>query len=987
MSVDKNKIQNFVEFAKTLDGYEKGEGQIFLDRLFKAFGHEGAIEAGAKFEDRVKIDESTKFSDLLWAGKVLIEMKSRGENLENHWRQAKIYWDESYDKRTKYVIVCNFDEFWVFDWNLQKEPLDKINLIELDSKWLSLAFLFPNEDIKPKFQNNLVELTQGAADKLVSFYNSLIARKLTTPEIAQRYTLQCLIALFAEDTELFPKPCFFEELINECIGNHQSSYDLFQMLFTQMNSPDAASGGRFKGVNYFNGGLFKEIYPLELNEYELKILKNLSEDYDWSKVQPSIFGAIFEDSMGKEERHASGAHFTYESDIMRIVEPTIIKPFREKINSAKTLKELENIRQEMGDYKVLDPACGSGNFLYISFRELKHLEIELLQKMIKDFPSFIKKDSLVSVIKGGNFYGIDKNHFAIELAKVTMSMAKKLFADEFNLFKSQQIKQQIGFDLDVPLPFDNLDDNIVCDDALFCEWPNVDTIIGNPPFISKNDMIPELGIEYVDKVRNTYLEIPGHADFCVYWFKKAHEHLKTGQRAGLVGTNTISQNYSRIGGLDYIVANNGCIYEAISSMPWQGEANVYVAIVNWIKGQCTTIPKRLFRQEGNKPDSTWESWELDYIPSSLTHEIDVTQSKSLAANKAKGSCYQGQTHGHEGFLLSPKVASELIKKEPNLKDVIYPYLIAEDLIGRKDSLPQRYSLDFTNRNIYEAQNYKSAFEIIEKKVLPTRKQAAEKQQQQNDEVLKNNPRCKTNRHHINFYKTWWQFSYSRPEMLSEISRIDRYISCGQVTKRPIFEFISKKIRPNAALMVFPFDDDYSFGILSSIYHWEWFKAKCSTLKGDWRYTSNTVFDSFVWPQWGIPFVENQAEYFLLSQKKIKNIMIKISKLARELRKMRNEIKAENNLSLREIYRSLDLPGNNPLREIQCKLDDAVKEAYFFGCPKEFQSKNIREFLLELNEICFKAEHQGKLIQKPGLPDDFLQDKEFFSLDCVEPIEI
>jgi type II restriction/modification system DNA methylase subunit YeeA len=145
---------------------------------------------------------------------------------------------------------------------------------------------------------------------------------------------------------------------------------------------------------------------------------------------------------------------------------------------------------------------------------------------------------------------------------------------------------------------DNLDENIICSDALFMDWPAVDAIVGNPPFQSKNKMQKELGPAYLQTLRDTYPEISGRADYCVYWFRKTHGSLKTGQRAGLVGANTIRQNYAREGGLDYIVKNKGTIIEAVSSQPWSGEASVHVSIVNWLKGEDDG-PKTLFELTGN----------------------------------------------------------------------------------------------------------------------------------------------------------------------------------------------------------------------------------------------------------------------------------------------------------------------------------------------------------------------------------------------------
>jgi len=236
--------------------------------------------------------------------------------------------------------------------------------------------------------------------------------------------------------------------------------------------------------------------------------------------------------------------------------------------------------------------------------------------------------------------------------------------------------------------------NIRCDDALFCQWPKVSAIIGNPPYQTKAKMPKELGQEYVKSVRRQYPDVPGRADYCVYWFRKAHDSLAQGQRAGLVGTNTVRQNYSREGGLDYIVENGGTITEAVSTQVWNGEAVVHVSIVNWLKGD-ESGKKKLFHQKGDFRDSPWEMTELDIIPSSLSASLDVTQAERLTVNRESGACYQGQTHGHDGFLLSPEAAREMMT-DSRAKSVLHPYLIGDDLLGLPNRLPSRYAIDLNS---------------------------------------------------------------------------------------------------------------------------------------------------------------------------------------------------------------------------------------------------------------------------------------------------
>lgn len=950
-------INTFIDYARTLKGDEKGEAQVFCDRLFQAFGHQGYKEAGAELEYRVKAEnKTTKFADLLWRPRLLLEMKKRGEKLEKHYQQAFEYWLELVPQRPQYVVLCNFDEFLIYDFDLQlREPVDRVSLEELPDRFTAFNFLFP-ENKKPLFNNNKIDVTRNAANKVAQVFNHLVERGETV-ETAQRFILQCVVALFAEDIDLLPRGLFTEFLTN-CQTNRFSSYDLIGGLFRQMGSNrPAPQDSYYHNVPYFNGGIFSKIEPIRLTRREVELLLEAATE-PWSKVEPAIFGGLFESSMGKEERHALGAHYTSEADIQKVVLPTITRPWRERIEAANTLKDLLALRQELVNFKVLDPACGSGNFLYVAYREIKRLEAQLLTKIHQNFTRTANTIGTISLVKTSQFYGIDIKPFAVELAKVTLILAKKLALDEENNLLNV-VQMNLALDLDQALPLDNLDHNIRCDDALFCEWEPVNAIIGNPPYQSKNKMQQEYGTSYVRRVREKYPKVPGMADFCVYWFRRTHDELKLDGRAGLVGTNTIRQNYSREGGLDYIVGNSGTITEAISTQVWSGNAVVHVSIVNWIKGEQPG-KKKLFTQIGDDKNSPWEIAELDTINSALSAKIDVTQAKKLSINVNSEACYQGQTHGHEGFLLTLNEAATMIRQSKNNAEVIFPYLIGDDLLSEKPPLPKRYVIDLHPRDILTASKYTIPLNQIKELVLPTRQAAAKEEEKRNIEALKDNPKAKVNRHHQNFLAKWWLLSYPRAELIKKISNLSRYIACSRVTKRPVFDFVDFRIRPSDALQVFPLSDDYSFGILQSHIHWIWFTACCSTLKGDFRYTSNTVFNSF-------PFPQSPT----LTQLK------KVAASAVKLRQLRRQVMTENQWSLRELYRTLELPGDNLLRKVQAELDKAVEEAYGMK-PKDQPLK----FLLELNFEVANRESQGLSVVAPGLPPIVKNAQEFITEDCV-----
>ena len=950
----------FISYVATLKGDEKGEAQVFCDRLFRAFGHQGYKEAGATLEERVKLASGrTKFADLRWGNRVVLEMKKRGVRLGSPrvYNQAYEYWQRLVPNKPQYVVLCNFDEIWIYEFDQQlDEPMDRLKLTELPSRWTALNFLFPVAK-KPQFDNNRTEVSAAAARKLAEVFRVMVDRG-EARERAQRFMLQCIVAMFSEDTDLLPRG-LFTELVGEC-REGKSSYDLLGGLFRQMNTEKPARGGRFKSVQYFNGGLFSVIDPIDLTPIELELLAHAANE-KWSRIHPGIFGTLFQASMTVRERHMRGAHYTPEAAIFEhVVRPSLVLPWRTRIHEASTLKELRVLRDALTKLRILDPACGSGNFLYVAYRELKRLELEVLEKVHENFSAEARRMvGSATSIQTRQFYGLDSDPFAVELAKVTLMLGKKLALDESH-HVLDFAQAELGLDIDKPLPLENLDGNIRCDDALFCAWPAADLIIGNPPFQSKNKMQQELGAAYVQRIRKRYPEVPGRADYCVYWIRRAHDELDSGARAGLVGTNTIRQNYSREGGLDYVVKNGGTIVEAVSSMIWPGEAVVHVSIVNWIKGELEGQSK-LSWQEGDARSSPWKHVMLARIPSSLSAKLDVTSARVLAVNVDASACYQGQTHGHDGFLLSEEEARTMCMASLDNEEVIFPYLIGEELLAKPGAQPGRWVIDFHPRDQLEARRYDLPFRRIKKLVLPTREEAAEQEQERNSTLQTSHSDKRGNRHHENFLKRWWLLSYARGELILKLDELTRYIVCCQVTKRPIFEFVSPKIRPNAALIVFPFEDDYSFGILQSSMHWEWFKVRCSTMKGDMRYTSNTVFDTFPWPQ--------SADAKQVAA---------VAKAAVALRALRRNLSARHNLSLRALYASAEEPGEHPLKDAQAALDTAVRAAYGVGAKKDPLA-----FLLDLNKKCAGREMKGQAITGPGLPPN-MPAKGLVTKDAVQP---
>ncbi|HVX85131.1 MAG TPA: DNA methyltransferase [Phycisphaerae bacterium] len=1013
------RLRQFVEWCtENIQGDEKGEAQIFLDRLFQAFGQPGSRDVGGTPEFRIKPgkedDRGTSFADYVWKAKdrpgVLIEMKKRGVDLAKTRQQAFNYWIKLVPNRPQYTILCNFDEFWIYDFNVDlDEPLDKLSLRQLPDRYGPLAFLFPTND-RPTFENDRIEVTRKAADRLAAaFFHMTHVRKVDR-DLAQRFILQLLVALFAEDIDLLPK--YFVANLLADIKTPEDSYDLLGSLFEAMNRKDGTPAGRFKGIRYFNGGLFREPARLALDKdnIELNHIRSAAKE-NWSKVSPEIFGTLFQHSMDSGERHAYGAHYTAPIDIMKIVRPTIVEPWTQLIDNAKTPKKLADLLERLSLYKVLDPACGSGNFLYIAYRELKRLESKIRDRLRSEFPDF---QATLHHVTARQFFGMDILPFAIELAKVTMMIARKLAIDELHIADEP------------PLPLDNLDQNFLCTDALVDtngfvnRWPTADAIIGNPPFLGAKRLKPERGPDYVNALRKLYPEVPGMADYCVYWFRRAHDHLPPctpdrpeSGRAGLVGTQNIRNNQSRVGGLDHIV-KSGTIIEAVDNQPWSGEANVHVSIANWVKTGDShdppsprsaprvapsqrdaappgpsklLIPNKkklwfkidprlaLFSQTDRSRDRPGavvtttgkrgkvrqdKSYELDYrltdaITSTLSDKIDASFAKELSVNTAPQRVFQGMTPGYDGFILQPNEAEAFFRKSKLSRKIIKPYLIGRELVSG-DGTPQRFIIDTDDLNLTNLPRYPEVFKHLQEHVLPDVRKKIDETKDKNADMVG------AREDHL---QRWWTFWARRTKLRAWSSKHDRIIAGSRTQRIPfVFQFISTDILPGDKLQLFAFDDDYSFGILHSSAHCSWYQAKASRLKNeaDYNYSTDSIFDTFPWPQ-----------------SPTKKQIDAIADAGRLIRKVRADALQKITGGLRALYRTLELPGKNPLKDAHAQLDKAVLAAYNFP-----EKDDLLTQLLALNlEVAAKID-TGQAVTAPGVPSLYGDAVPLVTHDCIQP---
>lgn len=921
----REQLEGFVRYRQEhLTGDEKGEAAVFLENLFKALGHEGVRQAGATLEKRIKKRDNggTAYADLEWKPRVLIEMKKADRDLAKDYRQAFEYWIDLVPDRPEYVVLCNFDEFWVYDLNRQlEEPVDRVALEDLPRRWEALAFLLPQPE-KPSFGNDLVAVTRETAAMVSAVFNRLVERGVDR-DAAQRFILQAVMAMFSEDIGLLPRH-FFSQAIEDVVEKRGTAYDLLFGLFREMNTPGVTQGGRFEGTPYFNGGLYSSVEPFDLTTEEVVALGFACQE-NWAEVRPVIFGTLFEQSLDKPERHAYGAYFTSEADIQKVVLPTIVRPWRERIEQANTLEELGQVERDMLDFRVLDPACGSGNFLYVAYRELRRLEQQLHDKRVLRSREAGRREAMrIAFVSTKQFHGIDLRPFAVEVAKVTLMLARKLAADELG-------------DERTYLPLDDLDDNFQTANAVTATWPKFDVAIGNPPYLGAKRLLEEKQPEELAALRAAYPDIGGLSDYVVYWFRKTHDLLPEGGRAGLVGTANIRSGDTRTNSLDYIVDNGGVIYEAVQHQPWSGDAMVEVSIVNWAKG-VDVNPKTLWLQQGAV------KLQVDEITGSLSAETDLRAAVKLKVNRCPKVCFQGQTpQNTNGFVLTPAEAQALVNKDPQSASVIHPYLIGEEL--NTDGQPTRFIIDIDADDAVTAEaQAPGAMERLRRMVLPERAQRAKEEAERNEQLLEADPGRNVTWHQKNFLNRWWKLAWRRAEMVQAITALPRYIALSRVAveaRQSVYAFVAPEVRPGDALQVFAFDDDYSFGILHSTYHRAYFEERCSKMRVDLRYTPNTVFDTFPWPQ-------APAE----------DAVAAVAEAAGNLIDFR-EAKIAEGMTFESLYNTLRDPGHNPLRRLQEELDHAVAAVYGFD-PEEDPLAQ----LLALNQS-IAAEESSEITQPRG----------------------
>jgi N-6 DNA Methylase len=792
----RERLVVFVDRWRDYTGSERAEAQTFLNSLLQCYGTDRQ-RVGARFEER----SGAGFMDMIWPGVCIVEMKrpSEADRLEVHREQAFEYWKQR-SRETghagRFLVVCAFRRFEVFEpgafWD---RPVAAFELAELPDRWEALDFLRERE---PRFAEDKAELTREAVALVTDLYNLIRDRQAAEADTLRDFVLQCVWCMFAEDLPGMLPEHRFSRIVEDLIEDpDRSSADELGGLFRRLNTPGPPpEHGIYAGTPYADGGLFRAPAAVHLEVEELELLRRAAQ-FDWKLVEPSIFGSLLEGALGRERVWAFGAHYTSEEDIRKVVEPTVVEPWAERIEACDSLEALADAQSAFGRYVVLDPACGSGNFLYVAYRELRRLEARLRARE-RD----LRRGAGLPVADNtprfplSNMHGIELEPFAVKLARVTLWMAHKLAVEE------------LGLD-EAVLPLVDLS-GIRRADALKVEWPRADAIIGNPPYIGTKLMRSRLGDDYVAWLDREFGI--GLKDYAVYWFRKAHRSINPGDRAGLVATNSIREGRNRETSLDFILRHGGVITDAVPSEKWSGAANVHVSIVNWMR-TSGSAPHR-FRLNGV---------EVRGITSALRPGEGTPSAVPLAANA--GHQFFGVVPGGEGFVLTLGEAEELLsQQDADYGEVVRPFLIGSDITTNPSQAPTRFVIDFHFNRLEEAMRYPAALGIVRRLVKPHRDHVRRKA----------------------YRERWWRLEEPIVAMRTALASLSRYIACPAQAKRVYMTWCDPVWLPSNLTSVFAFEDDYSMGVLLSSLHSRWAIAESTKLKSDPRYTSAS-FATFAWP--------------------------------------------------------------------------------------------------------------------------------------------
>lgn len=700
------------------------------------------------------------------------------------------------------------------------------DLVDAKSRDL-LRSCFENPSaLKPKRTRD--DLTKQAADEF-----SILAQRLRDKgyeaETVAHFVNRLVFCMFAEDVDLLPNK-MFERAIEHSLKEPDKAQEFLRTLFAAMNSGGAVG---FETVPWFNGGLFDDDEALPLDRHDAEIVYKAAKLY-WADIDPSILGTLFERGLDPSKRSQLGAHYTDREKIMMILNPVIVDPLEaewtevratvsdemEKSRTAKSasaktqaynraLRAHSSFIERLANFRVLDPACGSGNFLYLSLKALKDIEHKAnVEAEAEGLPRGFPRVGPEAV------NGIEINSYAAELARVSIWIGEIQWmrANGFEAATNPILK---------PL------NNIKCRDAVLTPdgarpvWPNADAVVGNPPFLGNKRMLDGLGEDYTVRLRNAWPDLPGSVDFVTYWFENCASMIERGnaQRVGLVSTNVIASGANRR--VLERISEKGTIYNANEDMPWI------------IDGAAVRVSTICFTNQ-TVSKSYLNGQEVDGITSALTAGTKNFTASTLFenANVASNGITKKGAFDVDGETARSWLQAPLNPNGKSNGAVVRPWVNGAHITKRWDD---KWIIHFEEMSEREASLFELPFSHVQQFVRPAREQVRAKNEREK----------------------WWLLARRAPALFERMNSLERVIATPETPTHNVFRWISPAVVPDKNLVIITRDDDCTFGILSSKFHSIWIRSLGSPYGNHpfaRRYNCSRVFDTFPFPEGFAPSI-------------------------------------------------------------------------------------------------------------------------------------
>ena len=897
----------FAEYWKD-KGYEKGESQPFWLSLLRDVLGVAEPEKFIQFEEQVMIDHTSFIDGHIPATHVLIEQKSRDKDLRkpikqsdgsllNPFQQAQRYSAGlPYSQRPRWIVTCNFNEFLVYDMENPKGEPEQILLKDLEKEYYRLKFITDTGD---ENIHKEMEVSIQAGNLVGVLYDEILKqyRNPEDPETLKSLNMLCVrlvFCLYAEDAGIFGEHSKFHNYIKSFSAKdmRKALIELFKILNQKPKDRDPYEDEQLLAFPYVNGGLFAgdDIEIPQMNDRIRDILlRQASEDFDWSDISPTIFGAVFESTLNPETRRSGGMHYTSIKNIHKVIDPLFLDELRAELNEIKEISvdktrvtKLKAFQDKISKLTFFDPACGSGNFLTETYISLRRLENDILRCLSNQITMFT--DFAPIKVSIGQFYGIEINDFAVTVAKTALWIAE-----------SQMMKETediLHTDLDF-LPLKSYA-NITEGNALRIDWETVvpkeklNYIMGNPPFVGLSlrtqPQQEDMDYIFVDNDR------AGRLDYVSAWYKKAATYMKgTNVEGAFVSTNSICQGEQVPILWDDLLNKNGVIINfAHRTFVWNSEAKEKASV------HCVIIG---FSYKNKSPKIIFESVKPRYVDKINGYLVDAPNVSIQLRGKAQSGLpklVQGNKPWDGGHLiLSTEEKDDLIKKYPHTANYIKKYIGSFEFINNKE----RFCLWLKGVSPSEYRNVPEVMKRLEQVADIRRKTKTVAVQAQAETPMLFSQIRQPDSDYI---------------LVPETSSSNRrYIPMG---------FMNRNVIASNSTLVATGATLYLFGIMMSNVHMAWMRTVCGRLKSDYRY-SPSIYNNFPWPT---PTDEQKAT---------------IEKTAQAILDARA---LYPDCSLADLYDELTMPVE--LRKAHQANDKAVMQAYGFDYKTMTESECVAELM-------------------------------------------